>query len=193
MGKMRVKTGPCGHRRKSMTTLLRSRRHEARAVNSRNLSWSESRIADVDLLTARGMSGSTLGADLERLKYGYDKSAYQACVDGLSMKLQRRSRQRVSASLVHAALHEFLDDICPGCAGRAVIQLEVNEFANCPDCNGTGQRRYTPAERAHASSVRLSAWSHHERDYLELLDCIRAAISAHRNGMAKALSGDGHE
>ncbi|WP_321899140.1 hypothetical protein [Paraburkholderia heleia] len=171
-----------------MTTLLRSRRHEARAVNSRNLSWSESSIADIDVLTARGVSGSTLGADLERLKFGYDKSAYQACVDQLSLKFQRRNWHRVSASLIHAALHEFLDDRCPDCGGRAAIQLDVDEFADCSTCNATGQRRYTDAERAHASSVRLSAWSHHERDYLELLECIRAAVNSHRRGMTRALA-----
>lgn len=171
-----------------MTTLLRSRRHEARAVNSRNLSWSESSIADIDVLTARGISGSTLGADLERLKFGYDKSAYQACVDQLSMKCQRRSRRRIEVGLVHASLHEFLDDRCPDCGGRAAIQLDVDEFADCSTCNATGQRRYTDAERAHASSVRLSAWSHHERDYLKLLGCIRAAINKHRRGMTQALA-----
>jgi hypothetical protein len=171
-----------------MISPIRSRRHEARAVNSRNLSWAESHISDVDILTARGMSGSSLGADLERLKYGYDQNAYRACVDQLSTKFQRSHRRRASASLVHTALHEFLDDLCPDCGGRTSIQLDVDEFANCAACNGTGQRRYTDAERAHASSVRLSAWSHHERDYLALLDCIRTAIGAHRRGMAEALS-----
>ncbi|MBN3788305.1 hypothetical protein [Burkholderia sp. Ac-20353] len=171
-----------------MTNLLRSRRHEARAVNSRNLSWAESHMTDVDVLTARGMSSSALGADLERLKYGYDRGVYHACVDQLCAKFKRRNRCCVSTSLVHAALHEYLDDRCTECGGSSMIQIDIDEFSSCADCNGSGLRRYTDAERAHASSVRLSAWSHHERDYLELLNDIENAVGAHRRGMSEALS-----
>jgi hypothetical protein len=53
-----------------------SRRREARAINSRNLQWSETDFADVDYVAARAMSGSPLGSSLERLKVGMDRSAY---------------------------------------------------------------------------------------------------------------------
>jgi hypothetical protein len=171
-----------------MISPLRSRRHEARAVNSRNLSWAESHVSDIDVLTARGMSGSSLGADLERLKYGYDRSAYEGCVDQLATKFKRSHRRRISINLVHAALHEFLDDICHACGGRATIQLDVDEFSRCDACNGTGQRRHTDADRAHAASVKLFSWRHHEPDYLALLGCIDSAINSHRRGMTRALA-----
>jgi hypothetical protein len=169
-------------------TLYRSRRHEAHAVHSNNLAWSGHRIQDIDVLTARGMSGSSLGADLERLKYGFDRSAYQPCVDQLSAKFQHRTRRRASVSLIHAALHEFLDDRCTSCGGRAAVQTNVDEFACCDICNGTGQRRYTDAERAHACSVKVSTWPHHERDYLEVLDSIHRAVGKHQVGMTRALA-----
>lgn len=170
-----------------MTTLLRSRRHEARAVNSRNLSWSESRISDVDVLAARGMSGSPLGADLYRLKYGCDRSAYQTCFEHLRLKFIRR-RQRLSDAFVHAALREFLGGHCPDCGGRAAIQIDVAEFARCKACSATGTQRYTDAERARACSVKLAAWCRHERDYLDVLDCIQSAIGVHQGSMSRLLS-----
>lgn len=171
-----------------MTIPFRSRRHEARAVNSRNLSWASSHVSDIDVLAARGISGSSLGADLERLKYGFDRGAYQSCFEQLTEKFHRRIRHRVSSSFVHTALHEFLDDRCTICGGRASVQIDIYESACCDTCNGTGQRRYTDAERAHACSVKISAWSYHERDYLELIGCIHSAIGAHQRGMAQALA-----
>src|SRR5579864_9300768 len=154
-----------------MNRMYGSRRREARAINSRNLQWSESDLADIDYLGARGMSGSPLGANLERMKYGLDRSVYSSCVDLLSEKFQRRTRNRACKSLVHAALHEFLDDQCPACSGRAVIEAGDAETPDCAACDGSGHRRYTDVERAHAASVSIGSWRRHERDYLELVDC----------------------
>jgi hypothetical protein len=170
-----------------MTTLFHSRRQEARAVNSRNLSWSESRVSDVDVLAARGMSGSPLGANLYRLKYGCDRSAYQTCFAQLRLKFIHR-RQRLPDAFLHAALHEFLDNRCRACGGHSTLQIDVDEFAACGACNSTGIQRHPDAERARACSVKLAAWRRHERDYLDVLDSIESALTSHQGGMSRLLS-----
>lgn len=171
-----------------MTRLYGSRRREARAINSKNLSWVKSGFSDVDYLAARGMSGSPLGANLERLKYGLDRGAYRACVELLSEKFRRRAHKPAPASLVHATLHEFLDDQCTVCGGACSSHANALPATQCQACEGSGERQYTDAERAHAASVTLASWSRHERDYLVLLDCIRSTIGAHRKGLTMALS-----
>jgi hypothetical protein len=71
-----------------------SRRREARAINSRNLQWSETDFADVDFVAARAMSGSPLGSSLERLKFGLDRSAYGSCAELLAEKFLALSKMQ---------------------------------------------------------------------------------------------------
>lgn len=170
-----------------MTSLYGSRRREARAINSLNLSWTSSGCSDVDYLAARGMSRSTLGATLERLKYGQDSSVYRACVGLLSDKFSRCTRRAARLGMVHAALHEFLDDQCRACRGGTPAYEDDRESV-CDVCQGSGKRQYSAAERAQASSVKLSSWRHHESDYTALLDCIHRAVHTHRKGLAMALA-----
>ncbi len=169
-----------------MANLYVSRRREARAINSGNLSWSESAFADVDYVVARGMSGSELGSKLERLKYGMDRSAYGPCADLLSEKFSRRTKGSARRSLVHAALHEYVDDQCAVCGGRNTDAVEG--AIGCLACKGTGLRTYTDAERAHMASIAAGAWRKNEPDYLILLDCLRSAVAAHRRGMSRVLA-----
>ncbi|MFB5151652.1 hypothetical protein WJH60_18835 [Burkholderia orbicola] len=170
-----------------MSNLYRSRRREIHAINSHNLSWSESRVSDVDVLAARGMSRSRLGADLYRLKYGFDRSAYEPCFKELRSKFARR-RQNLPSPYFHAALHEFLDDRCTACGGRMAIPINANEVVACSACNGSGERRYTAEERAAACSVKRSVWPRYERDYLDVLECIHRAVNAHQSGMSRVLA-----
>ena len=112
-----------------MANLYGSRRREARAINSRNLASSESAYADIDYLTARGMSHSPLGSVLERLKFGMDRSVYGESAELLSEKFSRRMKRTVRKGLVHAALREFLDDQCAVCRGR--VPDAVDEASGC--------------------------------------------------------------
>ena len=170
-----------------MNRMYGSRRREARAINSRNLRWSETDFADVDYVAARAMSGSPLGACLERLKFGLDRSVYGSCVELLADKLLRRTRRTARMSLVHAALHEYLDDRCAECGGKELAPAD-SAAAGCVACDGSGHRTYTEVERARMASIAIDSWRRHEADYLLILDCIRSATGSHRKGMARALS-----
>lgn len=171
-----------------MNRMYGSRRREARAINSINLKWSELDCVDIDYVAARGMSGSPLGSCLERLKFGLDRSVYGSCVEMLAEKFQRRTRRVVRRSLVHAALHEYLDDQCLACAGRSDEPRTIDGMSGCRTCGGMGIRPYAAAERAHMASIAVDSWRRHEADYLLILDCIRSATESHRKGMARALS-----
>ncbi|WP_146120206.1 hypothetical protein [Paraburkholderia sp. BL21I4N1] len=171
-----------------MNRLYGSRRREARAINSRNLSWSETDCSDVDYLAARAMSGSPLGSILERLKFGGDASVYGACADLLSEKFSRRTKRSARKSLVHAALHEYLDDRCVVCTGRSAEPEAIDAVSGCVICKGTGFRPYGTAERAHMASIAVDSWRRYEADYLTLLDCLRSAADSHRRGMDAALA-----
>ena len=170
-----------------MNRMYGSRRREARAINSRNLQWSETGFADVDYVAARAMSGSPLGSSLERLKFGMDRSTYGSCVELLAGKFLRRTRRAARMSLIHAALHEYLDDQCTVCGGKESVAADSDDSAECAACD-SGGRIYTVTERARMSSIAVDSWRWHEADYLLILDCIRSATGSHRKGMARALS-----
>ena len=171
-----------------MNRLFGTRRREARAINSRNLKWSESGLSDIDYLAARGMSGSPLGSCLERLKFGLDRSVYGSCAELLAEKFLCRTRRTARKSLIHAALHEYLDDQCIACGGKSLAPAESGQPAECAACKGSGGRAYTEVERAHMASISIDSWGRHEPDYLLLLDCLRSAVGSHRGGMTRALS-----
>jgi hypothetical protein len=171
-----------------MNRMYGSRRREARAINSRNLQWSESDFADVDYVAARAMSGSPLGSCLERLKFGLDRSVYGSCAELLAEKFLRRTRRAARKSLIHAALHEYLDDQCAVCRGKESAPANCDDAAGCMACDGSGSRGYTEAERARMASIAIDSWRRHQADYLLILDCIRSATGSHRKGMARALS-----
>jgi hypothetical protein len=171
-----------------MNRMYGSRRREARAINSRNLQWSETDFADVDFVAARAMSGSPLGSSLERLKFGLDRSAYGSCAELLAEKFLRRARRAARMSLIHAALHEYLDDKCAVCGGKELAPVDSDDTAQCLACDGSGGRTYTEAERARMGSIAVDSWRRHEADYLLILDCIRSATGSHRKGMTRALS-----
>lgn len=170
-----------------MNRMYGSRRRETRAINSRNLQWSETDFADVDYVAARAMSGSPLGSSLERLKFGMDRSVYGSCVELLAEKFLRRTRRAARMSLIHAALHEYLDDQCTVCGGKESVAADNDAAAKCAACDG-GARTYTATERARMSSIAADSWRRHEADYLLIRDCIRSATGSHRKGMARALS-----
>lgn len=169
-----------------MTRLFGSRRREACAINSRNLSWAESRLTDIDYVAARGMSGSSLGSCLERLKFGLDRSVYGSCAELLAEKFLRRTRRTARKSLIQAALHEYLDDQCAACGGNELAPADSSK--PCEACEGGGSRTYTQAERAQMASITVDSWRRHEADYLLILDCIRSAARSHGKGMARVLS-----
>lgn len=169
-----------------MNRMYGSRRREARAINSRNLKWSESDYSDVDYLAARGMSGSPLGSCLERLKFGLDRSAYGPCAELLAEKFLKRTRRTARKGMVHAALHEYLDDRCAACGGNELALADSSK--PCEACEGGGSRTYTEAERAQMASITVDSWRRHEADYLLILDCILSAARSHGKGMARALS-----
>lgn len=171
-----------------MNRMYGSRRREARAINSRNLQWSEAGNADVDYVAARAMSGSPLGSCLERLKFGLDRSVYGSCAELLAEKFLRRTRRTARKSLIHAALHEYLDDQCAVCGGKESAAADSDETAECAACEGSGSRIYTEAERARMASIAAPSWRRHEVDYLLILDSIRSASGSHRKGMARTLS-----
>ena len=169
-----------------MNRLFGTRRREARAINSRNLQWSESDLSDVNYVAARAMSGSPLGSSLERLKFGLDRSVYGMCAELLADKFLRRTRRTARKSLIHAALHEYLDDQCAACGGNELAPADSSK--PCEACEGGGSRTYTQAERAQMASITVDSWRRHEADYLLILDCIRIASGSHRRGMARVLS-----
>ena len=171
-----------------MNRMYVSRRREARAINSRNLKWSDSDYSDVEYLAARGMSGSPLGSCLERLKFGLDRNAYGPCAELLAEKFLKRTRRTARKGMVHAALHEYLDDRCATCGGRSVDPDVVDVGGGCGRCQGTGIRSYAAAERAHMASIAVESWRRYEPDYLILLDCLRKAVASHRRGMSSALA-----
>ncbi|MFM0399670.1 hypothetical protein PQR37_10385 [Paraburkholderia nemoris] len=169
-----------------MNRMYGSRRREARAINSRNLQWFDAGYADVDYVAARAMSGSPLGSCLERLKFGLDRSVYGSCAELLAEKFLRRTRRTARKSLIHAALHEYLDDQCAVCGGNELAPADSSK--PCEACEGGGSRTYTQAERAQMASITVDSWCRHEADYLLILDCIRSAARSHGKGMARVLS-----
>jgi hypothetical protein len=171
-----------------MNRMYGSRRREARAINSRNLQWSETDFADVDFVAARAMSGSPLGSSLERLKFGMDRSAYGPCAELLADIFLRQTRRSARMSLIHAALHEYVDDQCAVCGGKELAPTDIDAAAQCVACGGSGSRTYTGAERARMANIAVDSWRRHEADYLLILDCIRSAVGSHSKGMARALS-----
>lgn len=171
-----------------MRTPSGSRRGEARAIHSANLSWNGPGLTDIDYLAARGMSCSQLGSALERLKFGQDRNVYRRCVELASDKFLRRMKRPARRSLVAAALREFLNDQCLACGGRSSVTLNGGASIHCADCEGSGLRKYADAECAQAASVKISCWAHYKDDYNVILDCLRSAIGAHRNDVTRALS-----
>ena len=171
-----------------MNRLSGTRRREARAINSRNLQWSESGLSDIDYVAARAMSGSPLGSSLERLKFGLDRSVYGVCAELLADKFLRRTRRTARKSLIHAALHEYLDDQCSVCGVKESAAADSDGATECAACDGSGSRFYTESERARMASIAVASWRWYEADYLVILDCIRTASGSHRRGMARVLS-----
>jgi hypothetical protein len=162
------------------------RRREARAVNSGNLQWRDTGPTDVDYIAARGMSGDPLGALLESLKWGNRHQDYGQSVKLLSERVEQRTRRGVYLPLVHAAIMEWLDEACRRCGGRGIVADKHGVYSECPKCNGTGAHQHTDFERAHAAKLQAGAWKKHERDYENILECLRGAVSSHRVGAMAA-------
>jgi len=159
------------------------RRREARAVNSSNLKWSDLGPTDIDIVVARALSGDKLGALLESLKWAGDHRAYGGAVELLGERFYERTRRRPLKALLHTAVHEWVNENCRECGGRAIT---VNR-RTCSVCNGTGLHSYDGRERAHMASIKAGAWEKHERDYQAVMDCLRGSVAAHRVGAMKAL------
>lgn len=162
------------------------RRREARAINSGNLAWSETGPTDVDYVAARGMSGEKLGAILEALKWGNQHKAYGHAVHLLGKRFHERTGRNVLIRLVHAAIHEWMDENCRKCGGRGTITKERGVVVECSKCNGTGVHQHTDYERSHMASLSVAAWKRYEKDYLLVLECLRGAVSVHRVGAMRA-------
>lgn len=169
-----------------MTSFTGFRRREARAINSGNLAWSETGPTDVSYVAARGMSGENLGALLEALKWGGQHRVYGRAVFLLGKRFHERTGRNVLKRLVHAAVHEWLDENCRKCGGRGTITKERGVVVECSKCNGTGLHQHTDYQRAHMASLAAASWKKHERDYLLVLECIRGAVSSHRVGAMRA-------
>lgn len=167
-----------------MKGVIGFRLKEARAVNSGNLAWSESGYADIDYVVARGMSGDKLGSLLESLKWAQDQRAYGGAVGLLGERFHKRTRRRALKALLHTSIHEWINDGCRECGGRR----SGADRRKCSACNGCGRHPYTDDERAHMASLAAGSWPRHARDYQIILDCLRGAVSAHRAGIARALS-----
>jgi hypothetical protein len=159
------------------------RRREARAVNSANLKWSDLGHTDIDIVAARALSGDKLGALLESLKWAGDHRAYGGAVELLGERFHKRTRRRPLKALLHTAVHEWVNESCRECSGRAI---SVNR-RTCIVCNGTGLHVYGDRERAHMANIKAGAWVKHERDYQAVVDCLSGAVAAHRAGVVKAL------
>lgn len=169
-----------------MASFTGFRRREARAVNSGNLAWSDTGPTDVNYVAARGMSGEKLGAVLEALKWGNQHRSYGRAVYLLGERFHERTGRNVLIRLVHAAIHEWLDENCRKCGGRGSITKERGVVVECSKCNGTGMHQHTDYQRAHMASLSAASWKKHERDYLIVLGCLRGAVSSHRVGAVRA-------
>ncbi|MGX6999893.1 antitermination protein Q [Caballeronia sp. KNU42] len=139
------------------------------------------------------MSRDSLGALLESLKWGNRHQDYGQSVKLLSERVQQRTRRGVYLPLVHAAIHEWLDDSCRRCTGsglqldkRTTSVLGRPSYATCAKCNGTGVHNHTDYERASLAKLQAGAWKKHESDYEGILQCLRGAVAAHRVGAMAA-------
>ena len=139
------------------------------AVNSTDLSWSEQREKDVDVLTAMGFASArgdflSLGGDLCVLKqstrsksiiYVPGNDLYKKTTESAIKKLwsvtrhagkDMRKDQRLS--LAGIAVTEWINDLCGYCHGNGKMKNDKGQIvAECPECGGTGDRTYTDAER----------------------------------------------
>lgn len=106
---------------------------------------------------------ASLGVDLVRLKLANVAKAYLPCLERLTVALMWRSDalriKEAQASVIAAqCIQEHIVDFCPTCSGRGEIpdpekvdgREGVVPMKTCPECGGSGVRRYSDAERVEA-------------------------------------------
>jgi hypothetical protein len=164
------------------------------AVQSSNLRWDENHAKAIDVIAAMGMSNA-LGMALWRFKYANDATVYKRALELLiersasthKFPIENPFTYRYVFQLAQGAIKEWAIDICNQCQGTGKIESDEDEI-DCPQCNGTGYRQYTDAERAHICG--MAKWSAKlDREYREVMGCLMGA-AAEVGGQMKRLLGD---
>lgn len=142
------------------------------AANSTDLGWSDDqREKDVDILTAMGITDArgelmALGGELIILKvstrskslfYVPGNDLYKATQLSAIGKLAEVTRHAATVRdirynarmcLAGIALTEWLHDRCDYCHGSGRMKNDKGQVvAECPECKGTGNRKYNDDER----------------------------------------------
>lgn len=114
-----------------------------------SLEWSEERERAIDRIAASGKA-PTLGVLIWKARYMLESRAYQDARSQLVRLFLTRytyESPSIAEKCVDEALHEFMGPACQRCSGaRELVSGDLR--VECPDCHGSGLRRYTDWERA---------------------------------------------
>lgn len=122
----------------------------ARATNSSDLEMEEGVVKDVDRVAAMA-TGSPLGGLLFRYREGGQRRWGKQIIVILSRRVVRHTRltRSVSDRVAAQALLEWSTPLCTLCGGaREVLHNDV--MVVCPQCVGSGTRRWTDEDRKRA-------------------------------------------
>lgn len=94
-----------------------------------------------------------MGRHAIAFRVGHCAASHEPLVEALSEWLSRRLRQDARAVAIQA-IREWTVSMCPRCKGAAIVpdhdvqHLEGPQpMRNCPDCSGSGKRRWDEGER----------------------------------------------
>lgn len=124
------------------------------ATGMANLDWSEIQERAIDKVAAAGRV-SAIGVLIWKSKYGLESVAYRELAKQLLVVYRNRysDRREIAETLVDQALREFVAGQCSLCKGaREVLHSQL--MVTCPDCHGSGIRRFSDAERS--TSMQMS-------------------------------------
>lgn len=105
--------------------------------------------------TARASKLSALGVSLIALKHANRADEYARAIDRLADCLlwcRPKADELIRVNVSRQAIMEHCIDFCPTCRGAGEIPAQgglegAQRMKSCPECAGTGKRRYTDEER----------------------------------------------
>lgn len=141
------------------------------AVGASDLRMHDAEERPIDRIAALAFS-RTLGARLQRLKYGNDRACWEPAMRELVLVVRARvhaksSRVRAEVEplidrLVARALHEWIGDTCGRCHGRGWVHKAMHGARRqCRSCGGTGRLRPMVTDRALAIGMEVERYGRH--------------------------------
>lgn len=108
----------------------------------------------IDRVAAAGLV-TPIGVLIWKAKYALESVAYQKLAKEVLEIYRKRysDRAEIAQILVDQALREFVAGQCSLCKGATEV-LHSELMVSCPECHGSGIRRFSDAERS--TSMKIS-------------------------------------